>query len=432
MRSANEDEGARMENSSEGLDRDQLIRLIEFELSRADAAAAKPGWTTWAIMGALATVAWGLTSELRSAQVDWHRVGLLFLAVSFASDALYSVFSTLKPSSSSRSQTLRFFHSNLTLGHARPFLAVLVVRFAALFVLTWWNWSPLSLSTSWAVSAYLIAALFFLTAMLVLSFGRIPMPQEPTSSPKLTVIVQIVAIGLPILSAASFWFGVSSEAFTSSVGEVRVAGLLWTASTLLLVLSKSRPTYPLAASLLSIRRDLGLNRIDPETARRQVELAIDGLRVSDVLQQEIEAVLGPLRAAMNAEDRAMRELEALVETLSANPSPEPSSTQADLTAAVRRSIDAASEESTRHLKAADVAVDRLSNRIVFLTRLAPGSVADISNLLREVRAVTRDVGERAKARQARRDEYEERLSKLISAPQLGGAVTPLPLKSGEA
>ncbi|PKN35042.1 MAG: hypothetical protein CVU61_05065 [Deltaproteobacteria bacterium HGW-Deltaproteobacteria-19] len=73
--------------------------------------------------------------------------------------------------------------------------------------------------------------------------------------------------------------------------DVEIVLLIASAYWLLSLLTKSKLEYPLINDLINIKRSLIFNKIDLEDSRKRAEIVIIGLKVSEVFQGTINAIL---------------------------------------------------------------------------------------------------------------------------------------------
>jgi hypothetical protein len=90
--------------------------------------------------------------------------------------------------------------------------------------------------------------------------------------------------------------------------EIRVSILLFVAYMSSLLLLRNRQPPPLTSTLIELRRKLGLRQLTVKEAKRQIEISFEGLRLSDVLQQDIDEFLGTLRDAIVSREQIVNDL----------------------------------------------------------------------------------------------------------------------------
>jgi hypothetical protein len=162
--------------------RDQLVSLIQFELDRAEKLAARPGWTAWALWGALATVAWLAVSEINGSTIAWDAVETWFLFGSMLIDLIAITPGLLNHESNQQNQGHRFIIANRSLGSIRSLLALLFLRSVILATLGINHFPSLSPWIAYSVVSYTVMAALLLGITLAISFSSNPLAltQAPT------------------------------------------------------------------------------------------------------------------------------------------------------------------------------------------------------------------------------------------------------------
>lgn len=373
---------------------DQLVSLIQFELDRAEKLAARPGWTAWALWGALATVAWLAVSEIYGSTLAWDAVGLWFLLGSMLADLIGIVPGLLNQESNLQNHGHRFIIANRSLGSARSLFALLFLRYVILATLCISKFSSLSPWIAYSVVSYTVMAALFFGITLALSFSTSPLPSTQASTRPKNIAFALLALLAVTVTVGSI-VTLIGHPNSFSLENIRTGGLLWTASMLVILLSVARPKSPLIQPLIDIRRDLGLNNIDLSTAKRQIEIAIHGLQVADILQHEVSAVLTPLRLALNAEEQISQDIQALLAQLPTDPNSTLTSEQANLTSAVLRSVESLQDDARKRVETFQAASILFASKATFIIGTNPNTKTEIDVLKAEIDSALNDLRKRA-------------------------------------
>lgn len=376
---------------------EQLVSLIQFELDRAEKMAAKPGWTTWALWGALATIAWLAGNEINGSIIAWEAVWSWFLFASILTDLIALIHGLLTPESGQQNQGHRFTIANSSLGFARSLLTVLLVRYGILTILCINYSSLLSPWNAYPLAAYASLLSISFAILLAYSFLNYPLPSTQTPPTRSKNIISALPVLLVSMGTTSLFITLNKYTDSLSLTNIRVTGLLWTASMLIILLNMTRSKSPLIGPLINIRRDLGLNNIDVPTAKRQIELAIHGLQVADILQQEVSAVLTPLRLALNAQDQIDQELQALLAQLPTDSSSDLTSTQKHLVSAVMRSFESLIADVNKRLDESEAAATLFTGKAKIIIGLNSNTEPEIDTLRAEIKSAIKDLRERTDA-----------------------------------
>ena len=156
-----------------------LFELLTEEIAAIEARSHRPGWTPWAIGGALASLTWLFLAEVEKGVASWHNVFLTFLALSLVVDAVFHLSRHLVPSGGVRPQDDRFSYLDDTLGCDRIFLSTLLLRSMAVLTVSYHippvvpGWLLLTTRT------YLYLLIVILLMATLLSILHLPFPRNP-------------------------------------------------------------------------------------------------------------------------------------------------------------------------------------------------------------------------------------------------------------
>jgi len=273
---------------------DHVLRVLDFEIERVSSEQARPGWSLWALYGAMATVIWLLIEQTLSGLVDVSNTLHLFVAFSALMSARH-LFLSLQSFGKSRSTSSPRFN---WVGDATNRLEILLsfvknsaVTLVALLVpagVVWYYRAT-------AVSTYGIMAVLALFT-LVISLFRFPISrQSPAVDSR---IGKLLAAGLWILSAGiltaiayGYIFSLTTSPRPVTASDIKTAGLIVVLPFLVRALTLEHAPRPLLVSLIETRRDLVFGQADLNAAIKRAEIAILGMNESDVLQLDISEIL---------------------------------------------------------------------------------------------------------------------------------------------
>jgi hypothetical protein len=185
----------------------------------------------------------------------------------------------------------RFRQSDFGLGQSRPTIIILGLRWAASIL------AAVILAS--AVPAYVTIAailsplLYLLVSafLFVLSFLRYPYPIAAPRQTRLSRAISAILVALGLVAAAGYARLLIPPVGSIDIADIRLASVVVAISYLAFLLSRSPPGNAIYESLLSARRDFASGRITHEDTVRQVDIALSGSRLSDMLQPEVAAIL---------------------------------------------------------------------------------------------------------------------------------------------
>jgi len=278
---------------SDSIQKDELIRFLDSEITHLRGEINRSGWTIWATWGAIAALAWLFLSEiqlnkysLQSVSAILFVIWLLFVFLVLSSDLI-----NLHPLSNELSSR---FRPGYHLSRNRAGLILyLVLQIYFIFVIT--ALAPV-IGIWGSILAYIFISymLFVILAVLIMNIADLPLPAVAftRTADKIGAVVVIVILAILLWSYSNYLFG---SPFVTDVYDVRLALLI--AALLYLIISlvtKSHGSITLDI-LMSIKRECIFSRIDVDQAMRQADIALSGLSAADYLEKYVSKLLQLVR-----------------------------------------------------------------------------------------------------------------------------------------
>lgn len=374
----------------ENLDKHDVLHLLDCEIERITSEQARPGWTLWAIIGSLVGVLWLTFSVWETGLLQADIILPLYIITSMLLDTVISLrslnskmpkridaplrYSIGYPSAESRLELV--FHIARYIG----FLAIVFLYSSAI----WW---PKVL----IVSAACVSVIAIMTLLLIVSFFRVPLPTSLPRMPFINAVIAVSFLGTLIWGLSGYTSVALASLQKTDISNLRMAGLLVTASYLVWLLARGVKTQPLLISLIEIRRDLSLNRIDVNTAVRQTEIALAGMQVADFVQQDISMMLKIIEQVNSHYISIMQEIDSLKTSL-------PSTTDM-FSEGQKRSVLDACNSCRQHIEAATFLQKRLEERMLkgkklikYYTSQSSEAVFPLLDVLKKVHLAIQDSG----------------------------------------
>jgi hypothetical protein len=288
---------------------DRIIHLLDFEIDRLRSEARQPGWTKWALIGGVGTCGWLFLSELSDKAVSWPNVVVVFLVASIVWDMCQFLIAVLGISEEARSSETRVILSKTLLGRRRFSALFDLVRVCVL----------LSIGSKVLPSGFvrLCFCLWYGTFAVTLLFGvfisffEFPLPAGRAKTNLPTIVFGVVLFGCGLVSIFGIAQKLSVLERLPSVYEWRTAVLIFAIVTLVGFLVRTEGE-PLLHSLVVIRQDLGLGKINIESAKEQIDVALAGLTIDQMFHKDVSEILGYL-SSVNAEMDEVSKEYAMIE-----------------------------------------------------------------------------------------------------------------------
>lgn len=287
--------------------REALLDLIRDEIASASAVQQQPGWTPWALAGALAAVGWLLVSEISTGLQAIH-VAIVALGATMAVEAVLMLRSSVDTAETLPRATQRFILTSAHYGASRLEIIWLMVRAVAIVCVTLALRTQLaSFWHSWpTVIVFSIAAIGGVVE-LIRSLMDIPMAM-PTRKYHWVGLLFLMPLAATAWRCGAWFYSHYSE---FSINSTRT-GLLIVALTMILTyMAKGVARSPLANTLLDIRRELTLGRLSVSEAASRLDMTIAGMKVNHVLQDAVHTVLDAERRVVGKLSQVNAEIDAV-------------------------------------------------------------------------------------------------------------------------
>jgi hypothetical protein len=268
--------------------------FLDSEIENLRSEIQRPGWTSWALTAALAGLVWILISLVEQGNYSLKAVASLLLVVSFLTYSYALVKDRVSPSLPSERPKGRLMPTNLV--NANMPVIILIVAQLAFFTIVIPRFSTElgSVATSISLAAISLLWLTVVAGIFIVAM-RIPVPFN--SRHRLLPIVSVIYLVVMLLS---IWYQIRFlwiSAGVASVYDVRFA-LVVAAIFYLSCRLVSVPRGALTLNVLrTIRRELVLGRIELGPAKEQVDIALTGMRASDLLEGYVSKLLSLYRDA---------------------------------------------------------------------------------------------------------------------------------------
>ena len=369
----------------------QLIDLLEFEINRIHSEKLKPGWTPWALIAGIASAFWLLTIELENDHYSWVVSFFVFLGFWICYETLEQgrlIFNI--PSNNKRFDLINQQHLTLLLiiiSRLGLFIALIVIASKFSNILGWLFSISIYAFVGTTILWYLLIAL---VVELAINVFQLPMISEPkTIDNNYSKIIAWIQFGLGGFSVfeivRSVWLGL----VIPTPVEYRIGGILFGAGFMFLILINQPLESPIGDTLVQIRRNLGLGKLEIEAAKKEIEIAVIGLSVPILLQREFAIVLEMQQEMLNKFQVGMEEFHKAV-NIAVKPK---LSKQQELL------FNEAIEKHSNNINACEVLMKKSKRKIIEIQfklpiyiRLSPESKSEILELLDQVSSVLDENG----------------------------------------
>jgi len=105
---------------------------LDFEIKRIDSEISRPGWTSWAILGGIASAAWLLSLEIEKFGFNSANVLALILALNIVYDTLNYFRALLEENHYDKDASPKFGLASSLFSASRSFMLLDFIRYGAI------------------------------------------------------------------------------------------------------------------------------------------------------------------------------------------------------------------------------------------------------------------------------------------------------------
>lgn len=382
--------------------RTDLLKFLDAEIQTIFERQSRQGWNAWALLGSIAALGWLLLERLQVGAYSIENVSRLALVIA----VIIISFSTIKS----------FFIPESTTGKSGRFRYMDVYQFGSIILGTaycgLYTWIVLSYSKDISIVAtWFLVGFFVFVALLLFGFGLLArfsrIPMAVSSSPwgwKGKAFSGLFVLGL-LMATSSFWFALGKITFD----DFRIALLFTVLGELIGRLVSTNKDAPVVQSLIEIRRDLALERIDVRGAINQTDIVLAGMQVGDVLKNEVRA----FQESVGKITAALQDVIARIDAVTAELPAQGELFSKEQSTVARTVLDACDDRTKTALKSYDVVKlrrDKLQSRIRWIGRRTEESVQGIEAVEDAVTKSLDDILARVKEYRSKADQLKKELS----------------------
>lgn len=398
-------------NSLNNPEIERIIHLLEYEISSRHSEAKRQGWTTWAILGAVASLLWLMLSVLdTAASISWRNILFIVLLSSISCDFFLPLKTLFFGESYQSLNGNRFEYIDISRGRFGFFL---LLRTILLLILVSWFSPVLSQLVKLSCWGFFVLSLIIIIGSVILFFLKIPVPIKADSRYKWSVyIYSIIWAAAGCIAIVGLVRIIYFHTIAPSISEWRIGLIVFSLSLLILFLFHFKPNPTLLLQLDDIRQRLSLGQIKQDIAKQQIDLIIHGLTLSTILQSKINEIFVILKTMQNTTNKFHSELaiiDKFVKTSSEKLDDDNFSTASEaLKALSEMQKELASQNQmvrNKYLK--------LDRKIMFFYGMTKDKIFDIGNILKSINAEVDKVDKLYNTALVRLDDLHGKLNKKV-------------------
>ena len=372
---------------------ERITELLNSEITFIRSEYERPGWTRWALLGGIASTIWLIMDRVEQDSFEVMNVMTLFLAFSLMLYVLANLSILLDSLHADGISAGRFRVTNRWFAQSRAGLMVFLAHSIAVIAIA----NSVRAHVPWPFTAMVYVVYGLLTCVLLLAFAltcfSYPFRLKP-GSPRSSKVFDLVLIVGSVIPAVAYLDSVIRSPSAASVEDFRMASLLVVLYYLLRTLAGLRGKTPILNSLVATRRELLCGRIDIETAMQQINIALAGLEVSDILHEDVRGLLDLWRtygAEMHKASEKMKTLRMTVERI-AGSEEEPDEQNLSILESLGNSIRSHMETGSGIQDEIDQCLQRFNRKTKLLARISREAEPAVTEVLNQVNAAAKEAG----------------------------------------
>jgi hypothetical protein len=370
---------------------DRLKELLDSEIEHVRSEYERPGWTRWALLGGIASIVWLITNRIEQGTFNPTNVSILFLAFSLALYVLLYLSTLCESAQPDPSTEGRFRLTNRWFALSRASLLLFLAHIISVIVIA----HSVQDQVRWPFTAtvYVVYGLLalMLIAFFVLTYFPYPLPLSQ-ANPTAFIVINLVLIVGSLIPSAAYLYHAARSPTAATTDDYRIAALIVVGYYLLRILAGLRDQTPILSSLVTTRRELLLGKMDVTTATQQIDVALAGLQVSDVLHEDVRGLLELWRAfgaEMNQASKNFKAIQATIKNI-AESGEETTEHDVSIIESLAESIQTHMAKGHAIYKEVDQQLQRFQRRVMLLAGSSKEARAAIGKVLDQINEAAKE------------------------------------------
>ena len=267
------------------LTRSELIDAINSEIKQIEDENKRPGWSSWALQGGIATFVWLALADF-SPKSNLQTIGIVFLFGSFFGDFLLLVCQYFNGLSNPERKQLRYRFSTDDPNISPAFIIFTLVRCGALLLIYLLLGSTFHVPTlSWFCEICIALCII----ALPIRFIKILSLNKGLPNKSLHLLNWLLMTWIGFLSYQLFTKLPFSDA-EYRIADFRVGFLLVGIVYLFWLLATGEKKRPIISVLKEIRRALAFGHLSVEEAAKDADTALSGLTATAAIEHQLTEI----------------------------------------------------------------------------------------------------------------------------------------------
>lgn len=357
---------------------DLVSRFLVEEIAEIESAARRPGWTTWVLCAAFASLVWSFFGLVETGGIRWTNVCVLFVGLSIARDSVYLLGRMLVHTEPGYGNRVRLEAVRVSLAPRRLRMTAVVLSQAVLLWILYRGALGLPHYVLWPARLFCWVETAVTGLSLVASYVSFATPRRALGATGSTLVLAFVGLGIASVALLSRYLVTNHR--LPPIPDWRVALVLVVGTALVALLSGSHCQPVGAEQLRDVHRRLCLGDIDVSVAVRETDLILYGLTVDAALQPHLAGVISAFSDEREAWKEVRRTLQALRSVLPSEPCADPQCTNTTMRS-LSDSLGKATAKANATSAATSRALSQFGSYSKILFQIVPAAAQETECLL---------------------------------------------------
>jgi hypothetical protein len=283
-----------MENKDENR-REELITLLNEEINLIEKESSRPGWTSWALFGAFATLIWLLTEYLENHVPNWKIVTIYIICFYFTFDLSKFFKKRFLDSIHSNDDRVKYFSNFFTESKSTIMISTLSYFFIGIYTyitsgeMNYFQYIFTIINCSFAIFASII---IFLLSKTSFAFPNNLHSVETISNKTVRKGSKTgLYLFFTILLITTYCWIVLAFNARYTVTNLKVSLLIFTCFFLLLLISSVKSVSSTLGNLIQLRRKLTFENLTNVEIENQLDLILRGVKTEEYYSLEASQLI---------------------------------------------------------------------------------------------------------------------------------------------
>ncbi|UXX78201.1 hypothetical protein N7E81_12615 [Reichenbachiella carrageenanivorans] len=267
----------------------ETLQSLYFYRNNLNQKLNEPGWTIWALKGALVTLVWIFVSLFRSDTLDYNTAIKIGFIVYFVYPYIKFVFDNSTENGSKIQETTYFFLKSEITSLRFSFFYELGVFGLLYYSVNYLGYLEGFFKTTFNVLFYIIA--FAMIAYVIMAYTPIHlMKKNESKQNKYVKLAGLILKGVPIVILIGLLQSIPAFEYVS-LTTLKVGLLFFGIYYIVKILLGLKKNRPIIQAIDDVIEDLTFDKIQPDEANNKLKLIVHGITFRELISPQLMSLL---------------------------------------------------------------------------------------------------------------------------------------------